>query len=83
MRRTEITVDDHGRTVLKFRKQKHRRYLMEERESGTIVLTPLELEPARMPPAPESPKEDTFWKTPRIEDVKDRVRETPLWRENA
>ena len=51
---------------------------MQHIDPELILMSPF----GKLPP-PEKPKEDVFWRTPRIEDVKDRVRETPLWQERT
>jgi hypothetical protein len=45
--KTEVAVDSYGRVSLNMiRKQDHRRYLAEECEDGTIILTPAARVPA-------------------------------------
>ncbi len=83
VKRTEITVDSHGRTVLGFRKQKHQKYIAEERESGTIILTPAEPALVRATVQGEDPLGGIEQKISPAGEVKSKVVEMPLWRENA
>lgn len=81
VKRTEVAVDSHGRISLGFRKQKHRLYWAEERESGTIILTPAEPALVRATVQGEDPLEGTEQKISPAGEIKSRA--TPLQKENA
>lgn len=50
-KRTEVEVDARERISLaRVRRQKHRYYLVEEQDDGTLILTPAALVPARLHP---------------------------------
>jgi hypothetical protein len=83
VKRTEITVDAHGRTVLGFRKHKYKKYWAEERESGTIILTPAEPALVRATVSGKDPLEEVSSKILPVDEIKDRVRETALWQERT
>lgn len=74
VKRTEITVDSQGRTSLSFRRQKHQKYIAEERESGTIILIPAEPALVRVTVQGEDPLKGIEQKILPVDEVKSAVR---------
>ena len=81
MKSNEIIVGDGERISISFRKRKHARYLAEEADDGTITLIPAALVPAYKL-TPEDPKHGiTRADIPSINEIREKIREMPLWKE--